>query len=74
LTWFEWITRKSASFEHLQAGDGQAFAAFVCLARLFAPVLPLRASAGIQKDGHQEQVDQTAASFLMIDSGRPSSH
>src|SRR5215472_2247260 len=52
LTWFEWIAREDASFEHLQAGDGQTLTASVYLTRLFAPVMPLRAGAGVEEDGY----------------------
>lgn len=68
------VAAEGAGLEHLETGDGKAFAAAVDLARLLALVLPLGAGAGIEQDGHEEEVEQAACALRVVDSGRPRRH
>ena len=56
------IAGEHAGLEHLQTGDGEAFAAHVHLAALLGLVLPLGAGAGVEQDADEEEVDELESS------------
>jgi hypothetical protein len=68
------VAAEAARLEHLETGNGEALATAVDLARLLALVTPLGAGAGVEQHRHQEQVEQAARAFLVVDRGRPRRH
>jgi len=69
-----WVAAEHAGLEHLQTGDRETLAPFVKPAALFALVLPSSTCSCVEKDGDQEEVDQTSATFLCVYGDWPCLH
>jgi hypothetical protein len=68
------VAAEGAGLEHLQARNCKTFGPSVDSARLLALVLPGCASTGIEEDGDEEKIDQSATPFLGVDGAGPGRH
>lgn len=71
LAWLRWVAAEKARLEHLQASNGQPFAARVDLAGLLGLVGPPGAGSSVEQHGHDEQIDQAAGAFLGVNLAGP---
>ena len=65
------VGAEHAGLEHLEARDGQPFAAPVRAARLLGLVGPLGAGAGVEQHGEEEEVEEAAGALLVVDAQGP---
>lgn len=71
LAWLRGVTAEKTTLEHLESRDGQTLTTRKVLAGFLGAVGPPGPCAGIEENGDDEQIDQTAGPFLRIDGTRP---